>query len=135
MRRTGEDSTVFRAVRNRTANENLILHSKTVLGKAQPRTFLFRPVMVNQTGKTSVSFVEHVTYIDVVDLSDTSTEFCSFAENFFSSTKISEEGLSENEKQERTDPQLLKPIPGPDFSSVLSFVGEGARDQLAEVLN
>ena len=34
-----EDGTVFLAVRNRTANENLILHRKTVLGKAQPTTF------------------------------------------------------------------------------------------------
>ena len=31
---------------------------------------------------------------------------------------MSEERLSENEKRERTDPQLLKPIPGPDLSSV-----------------
>ena len=119
----GEDGTVFLAVRYRTANENLILHSRTVLGKAQPTTFMFRPIMVNQTGKSSVSFVEHVKKIDVVNLSDTSTEISSFAQNFLSSTGISYEGLSENEKGERTDLQLLKPIPGPDLSSVLSFWG------------
>ena len=48
---------------------------------------------------------------------------------------MSEEALSENEKCERTDPRLLKLIPGPDLSSVLSFLGEGARDQLAKLLN
>ena len=49
-----------------------------------------------------------------------------------SSTELSEEDVSESEKRARTDPRLLKHIPGP---SVLSFWGEGARDQLAEVLN
>ena len=79
--------------------------------------------------------MEYVNNIDVVNLSDTRTEFSSFAQIFLSSTEISEEGLSENEKRERTDPQFLKPIPGPDLLSVLSFWGEGARNQLAEVLN
>ena len=129
----GKDGTVFLAVRNRTANERLILHSRTVLGKAQPTTVLFRPIMVDQTVKTSVPLVEHVKKIDIVDLSDTSTEFSSFAQNFLFSTEMSEEGLSE--KRGRTDPQLLKPIPGPHLSSVLSFWGEGANDKLAEVLN
>ena len=50
----GEDGIVFLAVRNQTANENWILHSKTVLGKAQPTSFMFRPIMVDQTGKTPV---------------------------------------------------------------------------------
>ena len=131
----GEDSTMFSAVRNRTANENLILHSRTVLGKAHPTTIMFRPIMIDQTGKTSVSFVEHVNNFDFVDLIDTSTEFSSFAQNVLSSTEMSEEVLTENEKRARTDPQLLKPIPGPDLSSVLLVWGECARDQLAEVLN
>ena len=38
-------------------------------------------------------------------------------------------------KRERPDPQPMKPIPSPNISSVLSFWGEGARDQLEEVLN
>ena len=62
----GEDGTVFLAVRNQTANENLILQSKTVLGKAPPTTFMFRPIMVDQTGEIFVSFVEHVNNIDTV---------------------------------------------------------------------
>ena len=83
----GEDGTVFLAVRNRTANENLTLQSKTVLGKAEPTTFLFRPILVDQTDETSLPFVERVNNINVVDLSDTSTEFSSFAPNILSSTK------------------------------------------------
>ena len=91
--------------------------------------------MVDQTDETSVPFVEDGNIINIVDLSDTSTEFSSFAQKFLSSTKISEEDLTENEKRARTDLQLLKPIPCPNLSSVLSFWGEGSRDQLAEALN
>ena len=52
----GEDGTVYLAVRNKTANENLLLQSKTVLGKAEPTTFMFRPIAVAQTDGTSISF-------------------------------------------------------------------------------
>ena len=82
-----------------------------------------------------MSFVEQVNKVHTVDLSETSSEFSSFAKNFLSSTEMSEEKLSENEKRAGTDPQLLKPFPGPDHSSVVSFWGEGARDQLASVSN
>ena len=98
MTSVGEDGTVFLAVRNRTASENLILQSKTVLGKAELTTFMFRPIVVDQTDETSVPFVEQVKDINIVDLSDKSTEFSSFAQNVLSSTEMSEEGLSESEK-------------------------------------
>ena len=117
----GEDGTVFLAVRNRTASENLLLQCETVLGKAEPTTFMFTPIAVDQTDKASVSFVEQVININAVDLSDTSTEFSSFAQSFLSSTEMSEECLTENKNRARIDPQLLKPKPGPDLSSVLSF--------------
>ena len=78
--------------------------------------------------------MEHVNNIDVVDLSDTSTEFRSFAQNFLSSIEKSEEGLSEIEKREKTDPQLLKPIPGPDLSSVLPFSGRVQEINLQKTL-
>ena len=110
---------MYLAVRNRTANENLLLQSKTVLGKAEPTTFVLRPIAVDQTDGTSISFVEHVNNINIVNLSDTSSEFSFFAQNFSSTTDISEEGMSETEKRAQTDQQLLKPIPGPDISSVL----------------
>ena len=132
----GDDGTVYLAIRNETANENLQIPSKTVLvGKAEPTVFMFEPVTVDQTDGTSMPLVEHVNNIRIVNFSDTSSEFSSFAQNFLSSTELSEEEMSENEKRAQTDPQLLKPIPGLDLSSVFSFWGgEGARDQLAEVL-
>ena len=131
----GDEGTVFLAVRNRTSSENIIHQSKTVLGKAEPTTFVFRSIAVDQLDKASISIVERVNNFNAVDLSYTSTELSSFAQNFLYSTKMSEEGLSENKKHARTDQQLLKTIPGPDFSSVLSFWGKGDRNQLAKVLN
>ena len=131
----GEDGTVYLAIRNKTANENLQIPSKTVLGKAEPTIFMFEPATVDQTDGTSMPLVEHVNIIRFVNFSDTSSEFSSFAQNFLSSTELSEEEVSKNEKRAQTDPQLLNTKPGPDLSSVLSFWGEGARDQLAEVLN
>ena len=126
---------MYLAIRNKTANENLQIPSKTVLGKAEPTVFMFRSVSVDQTDGTSMPLVEHVKNNGIVNFSDTSSEFSSFAQNYLSSTELSEENMSESEKRAQTDPQLLKPIPGPEQSSVLSFWGKGARDQLAEVLN
>ena len=131
----GDDGTIYLAVRNKTAIENLQIPSRTFLGKAEPTVFKFRTIPVDQTDRTSMLLIEQVNNINIVDLDDTSSEFSSFAQNFLSSTELSEEDMSENEKRAQTDPNLLKPIPGPDMSSVLSFWGEGARDQLAEVLN
>ena len=131
----GDDGTIYLAVRNKTAIENLQIPSRTFLGKAEPTVFKFRPIPVDQTDRTSMPLIEQVNNINFVDLDDTSSEFSSFAQNFLSSTELSEEDMSESEKRAQTDPNLLKPIPGPDLSSVLSFWGEGARDQLAEVLN
>ena len=53
----GEDGTVFLAVRNRTANENVTLQNKTVLGRAESTTFVFRPILVDQTDEISVTSV------------------------------------------------------------------------------
>ena len=66
---------------------------------------------------------------------DTSLEFRTFAQHFLSSTELSEEGLSENEKRKGRDSQLFKVIPGPDLSSVLSSCGEEAGDKLEGILN
>ena len=131
----GDDGTVYLAIRNKTPTEKLQIPSKTVLGKAEPTVFMFRPVSVEQADGTSIPLIEQVNNISIVDLDDISSEFSSFAQNFLSPTELSEEEMSENEKRAQTNPNLLKPIPGPDLSSVLSSWGEGARDQLAEVLN
>ena len=64
-----------------------------MLGKAESTTFVFRSIAVDQIDKASISIVEQVININAVDLSDTSTEFSSFAQNFLSSTEMSEEGL------------------------------------------
>ena len=132
----GDEGIVFIAVRNTAAFENVTIPTKTVLGKAEPTNFVLQPVAADTATEIDKSLFEQVNrvYRDEC-LSETSSEFSSFAQNFLSSTEMSEEGLSESEKHARTDPQLLKPIPGPDLSSVLSSWGEGARDQLANVLN
>ena len=98
-------------------------------------TFVLNPVHIEDNCKASELPAEFVNRVRrELDL-DTSSEFSSFAQSFWSSTKMSEIGLSENEKRERTDPQLLKNIPGPDHSSVLSSWGAGARDKLQGILN
>ena len=131
----GEDGVVFLALRNQTAKEGVRIKEQTVVGKAVLTNFVFNSVPIQdsrEASKLSAEFVNQV-HRDL-DL-DTSSEFSSFAQNFLSSTEPSEMGLSENEKRKRTDPLLLKPIPGPDLSSVLSSWGEGARDKLASVLS
>ena len=131
----GEDGVVFLALKNQTAKEGVRIKEQTVIGKAVLTNFVFNSVPIQdsrEASKLSAEFVNQV-HRDL-DL-DTSSEFSSFAQNFLSSTEPSEMGLSENEKRKRTDPLLLKPIPGPDLSSVLSSWGEGARDKLASVLS
>ena len=80
---------MFLVVRKRTVNENLTLQSKTNLGRAEPTTFMIRPFAVDQTDESSVPFVERVNNINIVDLSDTSMEFSSFAQNFLPFTEMS----------------------------------------------
>ena len=116
-------------MRNQTPLESITIQSKTVLGKAEPTTLVFEPIAAEQAGEASSLSVEQNNRIQAVDLCDTS-----LAQSFSSSTEITEKGLAEIEKSRRTDPQLLKAIPGPDLSSVLSFWGEEARDQLANIL-
>ena len=131
----GEDGVVLLALRNQTAKEGVRIKEQTVVGKAVLTNFVFNSVPIQDTREASKLSAEFVNQVHRdLDL-DTSSEFSSFAQNFLSSTEPSEMGLSENEKRKRTDPQLLKPIPGPDLSSVLSSWGEGARDKLASVLS
>ena len=97
---------------------------QTVVGEAVLTNFVFNSVPIQdslEASKFSTEFVNQVhTDLDL----NTSSEFSSFAQNFLSSTEPSEIDLSENQKRKRTDPQLLKPIPGPDLSSVLSSWGK-----------
>ena len=126
----GEDGEVFLAQWNQTSKEEVRIRKQTVIGKAALTTFVLNSVSLlneNESLKSSVEIVNQVrTNIDL----ETSSEFSSFAQNFLSSTELSEVDLSENDKRERTDPQLLKTIPGPDLTSVLSSWGKGRETSL-----
>ena len=108
----GEGSIVFIALRNQTDKERVRIKEQTVIGKAMLTTFVLNPVSMQnvEASKLAKEFVNRI--LKDIDM-DTSSEFSSFAQNFMSSTELSEIGLSENEKRKRTDPQLLKAIPGP----------------------
>ena len=47
----GDDDTVFLAVRNTTSHDNITIHNKTVLGKAEPTFFVFEPFTVGKLMK------------------------------------------------------------------------------------
>ena len=111
---------IFVALRNQTDKERVRIKAQTVIGKAVLTTFVLNSVPLQNKGDDSKLSVEFVNQVHKdIDL-DTSSEFSSFAQNFLSSTGPSEVDWSESEKRKRTDPQLLKAIPGPDLSSVLS---------------
>ena len=120
----GEEGTIFLALRNQTDKERVRIKKQTVIGKTALTTFVLNsnPMQINgEASKLSAEYVHQVH--KNVDM-DTSSEFSSFAQNVLSSTEPSEAGLSDNEKRKRTDPQLLKAIPGPDLSSVLFSWGK-----------
>ena len=131
----GAEGIIFVALQNQTDKERVRVKEQTVIGKAALITFVLNSLPMQNRGdasKLSVDFVNQVQ--QDIDM-DTSSEFTSFAQYFLSSIEPSEVGLSESEKRKRTDPQLLKAIPGPDLSSVLSSWGEEARDKLETTLN
>ena len=131
----GAEGIIFVALQNQTDKESVRVKEQTVIGKAALITFVLNSLPMQNRGdasKLSVDFVNQVQ--QDIDM-DTSSEFTSFAQYFLSSIEPSEVGLSESEKRKRTDPQLLKAIPGPDLSSVLSSWGEEARDKLETTLN
>ena len=131
----GEGGIVFLAIRNQTDKERVKIKAQTVIGKAALTTFVLNSVLMQTEGEVSKLSAEYVNQIRRNFDMDTSSEFSSFAQNFLSSTEPSEAGLSDNEKRKRTDPQLLKAIPGPDLSSVLSSWREEARNKLETILN
>ena len=94
--------------------------------------FYFPKKKKSEELKLSIEFVKRVHSDSNLD---TSSEFSSVAQNFLSSTEMSEVGLSEREIKRRTYPQSLEAKAGPDLSSVLSSWGEGARDKLQDILN
>ena len=133
-----EGSRLVASLQNATAKD-VTIKKGTLIGHATPTTFSLQPV-TQVEGCASVcndnSTQNFVFRIDSESplSSLSSDEFSSFAQNFLSSTDSSEPELSETEKRKRTDPELLKPVAGPNLSSVLSSWGEGARDKLANLL-
>ena len=100
---------VFSARRNQTAKESVRIREQTINGKAVITNLALNsiPIRINcEASKLSAEVVYQVHRI--FDL-DWSSEFSSFAQNFLSSTEMSEIELSENEKRKISDPQLLKP--------------------------
>ena len=131
----GEGGIVFLAIRNQTDKEQVKIKAQTVIGKAALTTFVLNSVLMQTEGEASKLSTKYVNQVHRNFDMDTSSEFSSFAQKFLSSTEPSEAGLSDNEKRKRTDPQLLKAIPGPDLSSVLSPWGEEGRNKLETILN
>ena len=66
-----------------TSIENVVIQSKTVLGKAELTIFMFKPIAIEQTWEASVLFVDRNNNINAIDFSESSSEFSSFAQNFF----------------------------------------------------
>ena len=130
----GEGGIVFLAIRNQTDKERVKIKAQIVIGKAALTTFVLNSVLMQTEGEAPKLSAEYVNQVHRNFDMDTSSEFSSFAQNFLSSTEPSEAGLSDNEKRKTTDTQLLKAIPGPDLSSVLSSWGE-ARNKLEIILN
>ena len=130
----GERGIVFIALQNQTDKERVRIKEQTVIGKAMLTTFMLNPLPMQNICEYSKLTKEFVNRIhENIDF-DTSSEYSSFAQNFLSSTEPSEIGLSESEKRKRTEPQLLKAIPGPNLSLVFSSWGEEARDKLELIL-
>ena len=51
---------------------------KTVIGKAEPTTFVFEPAEIEPHGEASALPIDQTNRISTVDLSDTSSDFSSF---------------------------------------------------------
>ena len=120
----GEDGIDFLALRTQTADERIRIREQTVVGKAVLTNFVLNSIPIEDNcdaWKLSAGFLNQMhRNLDMY----TSLELSSFAETFSSSIEISEIVVSENEKRQKTDPQLLMPIPGADLSSVLSCWGK-----------
>ena len=70
-----------------------------------------------------------------MEFSSSSEEMSSMFHNQFpSSTDPSEPPLSDTELRKQTEPELLKPIPGPDLTNVEALWGESTKRGLENLL-
>ena len=101
-----------------------------MVGSATPATFVFRPMVTVE--KTEIAMVNSIVEMEF----SSSTDELSFLyqNQFPSSTEDSEAPLSEAEVRKRTDPELFKPIPGPDLKTVAQNWGEKTKLDLEKLL-
>ena len=98
---------------------------------------MFKPVVKIQTENVSEDIsTESINRICTdMEFSSSSSELSSlFHYEFPSPTEASEAPLSEAEVRKRTDPELLKPIPGPNLDSVALNWGEETKTKLENLL-
>ena len=88
----------------------------------------------DEKSKSPNNFVNRI--CSEIDLSSQSKFSSSSEFEFLSSTDPTEEGLSEREVRNRTDPDLLTPIPGPEsqLEEVQKLWGQTVRDSLDNIL-
>ena len=138
----GETGSFYLSVGNLTSNAQKV-KCGTMLGTAAPVRLVYHAVpqcALAHKGKSDEKsdspneFVNRV--YSEMDLNSHSKCSSSSEFEFLSSTDPSEEGLSEREIRKRTDPDLLAPIPGPEFQleEVQKLWGQTARDSLNNIL-
>ena len=79
----GERGIVFLAIRNQTDKERVKIKAQTVIGKAALTTFVLNSVLMQTDGEASKLSAEYVSQIHRNFDMDTSSEFSSFAQNFY----------------------------------------------------
>ena len=141
----GETGSLYVSLINLTSNPQRVRYG-TQLGTVVPVSLVYQaiPQQLDDISKTSnkteademrANFV-HKIYTEM-NLS-TESELTSSSEfEFLSSTDPREEGLSERENRERTDPELMAPIPGPDsqLQEVKDLWGASACESLGNILH
>ena len=112
-------------------NSKVAVPAKSIIGKAFLVKTVFEPI--TNTGSTEAATILNI-YQDFCSKTSSETLSSSNHNQFPSSTEPSEAPLSESEVRKRTDPELLKPIKGPDLSAVASTWGESIKSRLEKLL-
>ena len=140
-----ETGTLYVSLINLTSNPQRV-RCGVQLGTVIPVSVVYQAVPQNLCSSTTTSketnadngrasFVCKV--YSEMNLSTASELTSSSDFEFLSSTDPSESGLSEREIRKRTDPELMAPIPGPDFQlqEVKNLWGASACESLGRILN
>ena len=111
-------------------NRKLKLRGGTVVGRAYPTKLVYQPFELK--GATPEQIVCAVT--KTLSFSSIDSSSCSNFNCFPSTTEPSVPPLSEEELRKRTDPELLKPIKGPDLEPVGTTWGENTKAELGKLI-